>query len=97
MAQIFDSLNLPVAQKYRNSLKKVAEKGVVERLSDRALSSRLSESMRKDLQTTTQGLHVPVQQHLRNADCCYAFKPCFNWVQDDMNLLKEVALAFKAR
>ncbi|KAK7270823.1 hypothetical protein RJT34_26274 [Clitoria ternatea] len=64
-------------QKYRNFLKKVADKGQVGGLSSRAQKSRfasgLSESMLRDLQTITKGLHVPVEQYLRSSN--YAFKP----------------------
>ncbi|RDY10749.1 Two-component response regulator ARR2, partial [Mucuna pruriens] len=53
-------------QKYRLFLRKVAQKGLLEGLSNRDLKSRFasgfSPSMIKDLQTRTAKLHVPVHQ-----------------------------------
>ncbi|XP_027357287.1 uncharacterized protein LOC113866677 [Abrus precatorius] len=56
-------------QKYRMFLRKVAEKGLVEGLSDRTLRSRfasgLSASLIRDIQTRTAKLRVPAQPYLK--------------------------------
>ncbi|KAK7314964.1 hypothetical protein VNO77_33496 [Canavalia gladiata] len=58
-------------QKYRIFMRKVAEKGLIEGLSDRTLRSRfasgLSASLIRDIQTRTAELRVPVQQYLRRS------------------------------